>query len=294
MMADSELRLTGKVAIVTGGGRGIGRAIALALADEGAAVVAASRTLSEVEQTAAMLRARGQRALAVAADVSDWQAVQELVARALQEFNGIHILVNDAGVQGPIGPLVENDVEHWLRTIEVNLVGTFLCCKTVAPIMIRQRWGRIINLSGGGATGPRPNFSAYAASKAAVVRLTETLAKELKPSNVLVNAIAPGAVNTRLLNEVLEAGERAGPQELAEAQKRQAEGSTDPAIAAELAVFLASDAAEDISGRLLSALHDPWRAWAAGEKRVPPSPWLTLRRVDPYTIRPLMHRAEEV
>lgn len=293
-IAGSSGRLQGKVAIVTGGGRGIGRAIALALADEGTAVVVVSRTLSEVEETAAMIHARGQRALAVAVDVSDWQAVQDLVAQTLQEFDDIHILVNNAGVQGPIGPLAENDVEGWVRTIHINLVGNFLCCKAVVPLMLRQRWGRIINLSGGGATGPRPSFSAYAASKAAVVRLTETLAEELKPYNVLVNAIAPGAVNTHMLDEVLEAGERTGAQELAQAWKRQAQGGTDPTIAAELVVFLASDVAEGITGRLISAVHDHWRAWAAGERGVPPSPWFALRRVDPYTLRPLIGQVEEV
>ena len=283
-----------KVAIVTGGGRGIGRAIALGLAREGSPVVVTSRTIPEVEETVALVRADGRQALGIAADVCQWQSIQELLARTVAEFAGVHILVNSAGVQGPIGPLVENDIEDWITTIRTNLTGVFLCCKAVLPVMVRQRWGRIINLSGGGATAPRPNFSAYSASKAAVVRLTETLAEELKPHNVLVNAIAPGAVNTRMLDELLEAGDRAGEKELLQARNRWHEGGTDPAIAARLVAFLASDAADGITGRLISAIYDPWQTWETGGKSVPPSPWYTLRRIDPHTLGPLVDRMAEV
>jgi len=287
------MKLEGKVAIITGAGRGIGRAIALAFAEEGADVVVVSRTPAEIEATAAEIQGRKQRALAVPADVSSPQDVTTVLQRTIQEFGTMHILVNSAGVQGPIGPMVDNDLEHWTQTVQTNLIGAFLCCRAVLPIMIRQRWGRIINLSGGGATGPRPNFSAYAVSKAALVRLTETLAEEVRPYDVLVNAIAPGAVKTRMLDEVLEAGEQGGAHELAQARKCREEGGADPRIAAELAVFLASDAADGVTGRLISALHDPWRAWATGEERVPPSPWFTLRRMDPHTLRPLVGQMEQ-
>jgi 3-oxoacyl-[acyl-carrier protein] reductase len=284
------MSLAGQVALVTGAGRGIGRAIALAFAAEGTAVVAVARTLSEVEETAALVRASGQRALAVAADVSNWQSVQEMVNHAVQEFGSIHVLVNNAGVQGPIGPLVEDDVERWTQTVQVNLIGAFLCCKAVLPIMMRQCWGRIINLSGGGATGPRPNFSAYSASKAAVVRLTETLAEEVKSHNIQVNAIAPGAVNTRMLDEVLAAGEAAGG-EWAVAQQRKAQGGTPAELAAELVLFLASDASGGLTGKLISAPHDDWRTWDAERiTELVDSPWYTLRRIDPHTLSPLVER----
>ena len=172
------------MAIVTGAGRGIGRAIALAFAGEGASVIVASRTFSEIAETAAQVQALGGRALAVQADVANQADVTKMVEQAVQAFGTVDILVNNAGVQGPIGPLVENDTQGWIRTVMINLIGTFLCCQAVLPMMIQQRRGKIINLSGGGATAPRPHFSAYAASKAAVVSLTETLAEEVKPYNI--------------------------------------------------------------------------------------------------------------
>ena len=293
MVLGSLAVLSGKVAIITGAGRGIGRAIALALAEQGAAVVVVARTRLEIRETAAAIQARGQPALALRADVSDWQSVQELARRARQEFGSVHILVNNAGVQGPIGPLVENDLAAWERTVHVNLMGAFLCCKAVLPIMIQQRWGKIINLSGGGATAPRPYFSAYAASKAAVVRLTETLAEEARAYNIQVNAIAPGAVNTRMLTEVLSAGESAGDKARVEAERQLESGGTSPALAAALAVFLASDASYGLTGKLIAALHDDWQTWDAeriGE--LMSAPWFTLRRMDPYTVKPLIAEIE--
>ena len=137
-----------RIAIVTGAGRGIGREVALALAHEETTVVAVSRTLSEVEETADLIEARGKRALPVSVDISDWQAVQALVDRTIQEYGGIHVLVNNAGIQGPIGLLCENDVAEWARTVQINLLGTFLCCKAVLPHMLRQAYGKIVNLSG--------------------------------------------------------------------------------------------------------------------------------------------------
>lgn len=281
-------RLTNKVAIVTGAGRGIGRAIALTFAEEGADVIIVARTLSEIEQTADLIRSGGGSVLALPADVSDWKAVSAVVDRAQSEFGGIHILVNNAGVQGPIGPLFENDIDTWLRTIQINLVGTFLCCKAVLPAMIQQGFGKIINLSGGGATSPRPNFSAYAASKAAVVRLTENLAAEVRSHNIQVNAIAPGAVNTHMLDEILEAGAIVGESVLKEAERQKEEGGTSPDLAASLAVYLASDASDGLTGKLIAAPHDDWQSWDQGcIKDLMSEPWFTLRRIDPYTLRPL-------
>src|SRR5579862_102194 len=183
--------LTGKVAIVTGAGRGIGRAIALALADAGCAVAVASRTANEIEETATLIRNKGGVALSVIADVNQPDAVDALILRTNQSFGRVDILVNNSGMQGAIGRLVDNDPALWIQTLHVNLVGTFLCSRAVLPGMIERRSGKIINLSGGGATAPRPHFSAYAASKAAVVRLTECLAEEVCEYNVQVNAIAP-------------------------------------------------------------------------------------------------------
>lgn len=283
--------LSQKVAIVTGAGRGIGRAIALAFAGEGASVVAVSRTLSEVEETMTQVQTLGAQALAVQADVSNRDDVAGVVDQTVQAFGTVDILVNNAGVQGPIGPLVENDADAWMQTVMINLVGPFLCCQAVLPVMIRQRRGKIINLSGGGATGPRPNFSAYAASKAAVVRLTETLAEEVKPYNIQVNAIAPGAAATRMQNEIVTAGDAAGQSALAEARQILERGGTPLDMPAALAVFLASDDSDGLTGKLIAAPHDGWQSWDAGRiAELMSAPWFTLRRMDPFTLRPLVDK----
>jgi 3-oxoacyl-[acyl-carrier protein] reductase len=281
------MKLSDKVAIVTGGGRGIGKAIALAFAREGADVVVAARTLPEIAQTAVEVQALGRRRLAVKADVSIWDEVNHLVEEALRAFGKIDILVNNAGIQGPISLLVENDVDEWINTIRVNLIGTFFCIKAVLPHMIERRQGKIINLSGGGAASPRPRFTAYAASKAAVVRLTETVAEEVRPFNIQVNAIAPGAVNTRMMEEVLAAGEAAGEDELDQARRRLAEGGTPPGRAAELAVFLASSESDGITGKLISAIYDDWRNWPGCVGELSCTELYTLRRLDLFTIHKL-------
>ncbi len=280
--------LKGQVAIVTGAGRGIGRAIAIALSEEGASVIAAARSNDEIHETEQLIRMNGGVCESVNIDVSDKDSVRQMVEQTLTRFGTVNVLVNNAGMQGPIGPLVENDSQLWEHTINVNLFGTFYCCQAVLPEMIGQKQGKIINLSGGGATSPRPNFSAYAASKAAIVRLTENLAVELQEHNIQVNAIAPGAVNTKMLDEVLEAKDRAGA-EAGQAAKRHKEGGTPPSLAADLTIFLASPLSDSLTGKLIAAPHDDWREW--DETRIAQlmkRPWLTLRRLDPYTLNPLV------
>jgi NAD(P)-dependent dehydrogenase (short-subunit alcohol dehydrogenase family) len=272
------MKLQGKVAIVTGAGRGIGKAIALAFAREGAYLVLASRSFPEVAATAAEVRHQTRRALPTRTDVSRRQEVETMVARTLAEFGRIDILVNNAAVQPPVGPLWENDADEWLRTILINLGGVFLCCRAVTPVMIRQGDGKVINLSGGGATSPRPYFSAYAASKSAVVRLTETLAEELKPSNIQVNAIAPGAVYTKMTEDVLAADSPAGEQALTLARRVKQQKVT-PETAADLAVFLASDESDGLTGRLISAVWDDWRSLPSHLTEVMTSELYTLRRI---------------
>jgi len=282
------MKLKDKVAIVTGAGRGIGKAIALAFAREGANVAVVSRTLSEVEETAAQIEALGKRALPLKVDVSKREDVENMVKSTLEEFAKINVLVNNAGILGPIGPLVENDINHWIETIDVNLIGTFLCCKAVLPFMIKQGGGKIITLSGGGAAYSRPRFSAYAASKAAVVRLTETLAEELKEFNIQVNAIAPGAINSSMQKQILNAGNTAGEIALVDAEKiiRGGKGAS-PELAASLAVFLASEESDGLTGRLLSAVWDDWRRIDVKKlNEIELKGLYTLRRIDDVFFSP--------
>jgi 3-oxoacyl-[acyl-carrier protein] reductase len=273
------MKLAGKTAIITGAGRGIGRAIALAFAREGADVVITSRTLSEVADTAEEARALQRRAVALLVDVSNRDEVQGMVAQAIAEFGKVDVLVNNAGIYGPIGPLVDNDPEEWVRTIGINLFGAFFCMQAVLPFMVRQGGGKIINLSGGGASSPLPNFSAYAVSKVAIARLTENLADEVNGANIQVNAIAPGPVNTRLTDEVVAAGAAAGEEMLARTLRQKETGGVPPERAAALAVFLASEESGGLTGRLISAVWDDWENFDGRIEQIMASDLYTLRRV---------------
>lgn len=287
----SERILEGKTALIAGGGRGIGRAIAVRYAGVGAQIAITARTRAELDETAALCRAVGAHALVLASDVSDWAAVERLEARVRSELGPIDVLVNAAGIYGPIGPTASADQAAWARAVDVNLIGAFHLCRAVAPGMADRRRGKIVLLGGGGATAPLPFFSAYAASKAAVVRLAETLAAELAPQNVQVNAVAPGLVDTQMQDDVLAAGNLAGPLlEKIRAARETGSGAVSPDVAAALAVFLASDASGDLTGKLIAAPHDPWSTWAPPFDALNASSQFTIRRLDPHTVAPLLDR----
>lgn len=275
--------LHGKVAIVTGANQGLGLEIARHYKDTGASVVMCARNrevLARARTELSLGLASGQAIEAVVADVSDGRSVQQLVETTVQRFGRIDILVNNAGVYGPMGPSDVVDWAEWIRTIEINLFGSILVCRAVLPFMKAQKRGKIIQLSGGGATGPMPNISAYAVSKAAVVRFSETLAEEVRQFNIDVNAIAPGALNTRMLDEVLIAGpDKVGPAFFAKSMKQRESGGAGFVRGAELAVFLASEASNGITGRLISAVWDDWEQWPAHRDELNATDAYTLRRI---------------
>src|SRR5262245_11836793 len=184
--------LSGQVALVTGGGRGIGRAIATALAEAGAAVAVLARSIDQLAETVGHVTRSGGRAVACPADVTDRAAVEAAVADVESRLGPIDLLVNNAGIGGPVGPLAETDPDDWWRCVEVNLRGPLLCTRALLPGMLARARGRVVNVASGAGTRAIPHLSAYVASKAALIRLTENLDAEVRASGVRVFAIQPG------------------------------------------------------------------------------------------------------
>ena len=274
-------QLEDRVALITGAGRGIGRAIALAYAREGAKLALAARTRNELEQTAQAAKHLGAATCIVCTDVADPTQVADMVRQTVTQFGTIDILVNNAGIAGPIAPLQDTEVEAWMRTIQINLIGPYLCCRAVLPIMLQHNYGKIINLSGAGATSAWRHLSAYVASKVAIVRLTEAMALELEGTNIQVNALGPGSVHTQMWEELRDGAKQAGATQLyALGQQVTSGGGASIDRAAELAVFLASEASGTLSGRLVSAVTDDFPSLPARIPSLVASDALMLRRVD--------------
>ena len=274
-------QLAGKVALITGAGRGIGRAISMAFAEEGTHLALAARTTAELEETARQAGELGAECLVVPADVTSRSDVDGLVQKTLGQSQPIDILVNCAGIAGPVGMLQDNDVDSWIDAIQVNLVGTYLGCRAVIPVMINQGRGKIINLAGAGATNAWDNMSAYCSSKAAVVRLTEVLSLELAQHDIQVNALGPGSIHTRMWEEMRDDAEAANATHIYQQGKIVTSGGGAPIEkAAELAVFLAGDVSGALSGRLISAVADDFANLGPQIPEIMRSDAYTLRRVD--------------
>lgn len=277
--------LQGRSALITGSNQGLGRAIAEEYVRQGASVALCARDTKLLVETAAALAplaGPGQTITTRTCDVSRKPEVEALIAWATAELPNLDILVNSAGIYGPKGLLEDNDWDEWLRTIEINLMGTALLFRAIIPHLRKQGGGKIIQLSGGGATAPMPRISAYAASKAAVVRLVETVALELAPAHIDVNAIAPGALNTRMLDEVLAAGPQVvGEDFYKKALQQRDSGGAPLSRGADLTVFLASRASDGITGRLISAVWDQWDELPSRRDELAKSDIFTLRRIVP-------------
>ena len=222
----------------------------------------------------------GQSVEVLSGDVADPGFARRLVAAAEGKWGRVDVLVNNAGVYGPMGPIESVDWDAWVEAVHINLVGSVLMCRAVVPVMKKQGSGKIVQLSGGGATNPMPNISAYAVSKAAIVRFVETLAGELAGFGVDVNAVAPGALNTRLLDEVLAEGpEKVGEAFYANSIRQQESGGAGFDRGADLVLFLASSRSDGITGRLISAVWDEWAHWAEHLDELRGSDVYTLRRI---------------
>jgi NAD(P)-dependent dehydrogenase (short-subunit alcohol dehydrogenase family) len=276
--------LENRHALITGASQGLGYEIAKSYLEAGASIMICARDAMALDKASLTLKkyaAAGQSVFALPADISNAEHVAALVDRTLTEFGRLDILVNNAGIAGPIGAIESVDWRHWVRTIEINLLGSVLLCRALLPHFMQARRGKIIQLSGGGATSPLPMLSAYAASKAAVIRFMETLAEETRQTGIDVNAIAPGALNTRMLDEFLGAGpERIGRAFYERSLQQKKDGGVPLATGAALAVFLGSPLSDGITGKLISAAWDPWQAL--------PKHLEELRRTDVYTLRRIL------
>ncbi len=255
--------LKGKNAIVTGSSQGLGKAIAEEFIKEGANVIICARDYKLLYKTHLELSKNlkeGQEIYPISVDISNQFHVDNFYEQVTTHFNRIDILVNNAGIQGVKGLVDIEDYKEWVETININLLGTVYMCMKFLPMFKAQRYGKIINISGGGAAYPRPYFSSYATSKAAVVRFTETLAEELKEYNICCNCVAPGALNTRILDEVLTSGAKnIGEEYYKKALKQKSSGGDSLKNAAELCTYLASDKCDGLTGKLISAKWDKWK-----------------------------------
>jgi NAD(P)-dependent dehydrogenase (short-subunit alcohol dehydrogenase family) len=242
----SEFSLDGKVAIVTGASRGIGRAIALRFAQAGAKIVVSSRKLENLQAVAQEIRAAGGQALAVQAHVGRSDEILALVAETIDAFDRIDIAVNNAATNPHFGPLLSADEGQWDKTLDTNAKSCFRVCKAVVPHMADQGSGKIINLASIAGLRPSPGLGLYGVSKAAILMLTKTLALELGSANIQVNAIAPGVIKTRFSQLLWQTPQIAEPilSNLPLARFGQ------PQDVAGLALYLASPASDYVTGEV--------------------------------------------
>jgi NAD(P)-dependent dehydrogenase (short-subunit alcohol dehydrogenase family) len=247
-----------KVALITGAGRGIGKRLAIGIARAGMRVALLARSQSQLDLAKLEIEHAGGTALRLPADVRDFEQLVAAVDRLRHTYGSVDVLVAAAAVQGPIAPFAETKPKHWVEAVEIDLFGVMNACRAVLPHMINQRRGKLVLISGGGGAYARPNFSAYAASKTALVRFAETVAEEVRDHNVQINCIAPGGSYTHMTDVILQAGARAGAKEVADAERLRITGGMPADKQIELALFLASERSNHISGKLIH-VNDDWK-----------------------------------
>ena len=250
--------LKDKGVLITGAGRGIGKRLAIGFAQAGARVGLLARSQPELDLAKLEIEHAGGAALRIRADVRDYEQISAAVDRMHAVFGGVHVLVAAAAVQGPIGPLAEGKSRLWAETLDTNILGVMHACRAVLPQMIERRAGKIIVLGGGGAAYARPNFAAYAASKTAVARLVECIAEEVRDHNVQVNCLMPGGSYTSMTDEILQAGDKAGHKEIQDAEQVRLTGGVPADKQIHVALFLASDKSNHITGKLIH-VNDDWK-----------------------------------
>jgi NAD(P)-dependent dehydrogenase (short-subunit alcohol dehydrogenase family) len=267
-------------ALITGASRGLGRSIAKEFARHGASLALVARNAAALEDAAAEFAAAGAANIEVIpGDLSIPETPAAIVEQLRGRWDRLDALVNNAATAGAIGPVWDNDWSEWTATLQVNLLAPVALCRLCVPWM--PRGAAIVNLSGGGATSPRANFSAYGTAKAALVRFTETLALETAGRGIRANAISPGILNTEMVDAVLRAGPDKAGSDYEKVLEVKRKGGESPEKAAALAYFLASPESEGITGRLISAVWDPWQSLAERADELRESDIYTLRRIVP-------------
>ncbi len=264
-----------KNVLITGAGRGIGKRLAIGFASHGAKLGLLARSKAELDLAQLEIEHAGGIALRLRADVRDPEQILTAIDRMVVHYGSVDIAICAAGIQGPIGPLTETPAKAWVETIETNLYGVVNVCRAALPGMMARRAGKILVLSGGGAATARPNFTAYSASKAAVVRMVESLAEEVRDFNVQVNCMSPGGAYTSMTDEILHAGEKAGWKEIEVARQVRMTGGVTAEKQIDLALFLTSERANHISGKLVHVRDD----WKKLERENVNAELYTLRRV---------------
>jgi NAD(P)-dependent dehydrogenase (short-subunit alcohol dehydrogenase family) len=280
--------LAGRRVLVTGASQGLGREIARHCFAAGADVAFCARSASDLDSAAAAFKAEfsDRRIVARICDIARSEQVDQFFDAALAVFGDLDAVINNAGVHGPIGPIEDIDWGAWVQAISINLVGTaYVCRRAIGHFKSRAatgKHGKIVNISGGGATVPQPGLTAYGASKAGLVRLTEALAHETRPFGIDINTVAPGALATRLMKELNEAGpDKIGAGYHARIEEFVAKGGMPMSRAAELCVYLASAESDGLTGRLIAAAWDPWPFTDSIKADIDPSDIYTLRRIIP-------------
>lgn len=275
--------LLNKIVLITGANRGLGKEIAKTFALEGASLILCARNLKMLQETKVELQkiiSPKQRIVIQSLDICSEKDIKFLTTYTFENFKKCDILINNAGVYGPKGLFDEINFNDWFKTIETNFIGSAMLCHYFLPFMKKQNYGKIIQLSGGGATKPMPYISGYASSKAAIVRLVETLAHETKKFNIDINSIAPGALNTSMLEEIISAGpKKVGLEYYKKSIKQKQNGGESFQNAANLALFLASSESDGITGKIISAVWDDWKKWPKYKNEFLNSDVYTLRRI---------------
>ena len=278
------MKLKNKNVIITGASIGFGKALAEKFLEEGANISICSRDEVKLNDTKKELTSKFPSNLIFSkkCDVSVENEVKIFIKQTIEVFNKIDVIVLNAGVNGPFGPFDQIPLDEWKKSIDINLFGVLIPCREIVNHFKENKQGKIIVLSGGGATSPMPNLSAYAASKSAVVRLSETLSKELLQYNIDVNAIAPGALSTRMTQRVLDAGPELVGEDFFKKNKQWKEtGATPLEFGTDLAVYLASTESNGITGKLISAQWDNWKKLHEYIDVLKHSDIYTLRRIIP-------------